>query len=232
VPADSFGAPLVEIAGLGRTFGTEPPVHALVDVNLTVREREWVAIVGPSGSGKSTLLSIIGCLDTPTAGSYKFDGIDVAKLSDRERAGLRCRALGFVFQSFHLIETRTVIENVMLSEIYQKQTRRGRRERAAAALEEVGLAQRAEFLPTKLSGGERQRVAIARALARSPRLLLCDEPTGNLDSTTTNSILDLLTALNERGRTIVMITHERDVAERASRQVQMIDGALKEFVWS
>ncbi|MDZ4828543.1 MAG: ABC transporter ATP-binding protein [Actinomycetota bacterium] len=228
---DAAAPPLVEVSGLGRTFGTEPPVHALVGVNLSVQERDWLAIVGASGSGKSTLLSILGCLDTPTAGTYRFDGIDVAALSDRQRAGLRCRALGFVFQSFHLIESRSVIENVMISEIYRKQTRRGRRERAAAALDEVGLANRAEFLPTRLSGGERQRVAIARALTRSPRLLLCDEPTGNLDSTTTHAILDLFAALNERGRTIVMITHERDVAKRASRQVQMVDGSLKESAW-
>ncbi len=222
------GPPLIAVAGLGRTYGTEPPVHALVGVDLTVHEGEWLAIVGPSGSGKSTLLSILGCLDTATTGSYRFAGIDVATLHDRERAGLRCRGLGFVFQAYHLLESRTVIENVMVSEIYRKQPRRGRRDRAAAALAEVGLAHRRDFLPTRLSGGERQRVAIARALMASPRLLLCDEPTGNLDSTTTTAMLDLFAELNRRGLTIVMITHEREVAQEAGRQVRIVDGRLTE----
>ncbi len=219
---------VISLTSLGKRFDSDPPVDALVDVNLTVREGDWVAVVGPSGSGKSTLLNIVGCLDIQTAGSYCFDGIDVAELSDKQRAGLRCRGIGFVFQSFHLLGHRTVTENVTLADIYRKASRADRRERAAAALDRVGLAHRAQFFPTKLSGGERQRVAIARALNGSPRLLLCDEPTGNLDSTTTASVLDLFAELNRHGMTIVMITHEHEVAARARRQVRIIDGVLTE----
>lgn len=221
--------PVMELRGIGRRFGTDPPLDALVDVDLDVREGEWLAIAGPSGSGKSTLLNIMGLLDMPTAGQYHFDGIDVADLRDHQRAGLRSRGIGFVFQSFHLIAHRTVLENVMLSEIYRKGPRRTRMERAAAALAQVGLSLRADYLPTRLSGGERQRVAIARAIMGSPRVLLCDEPTGNIDSTMTAAILDLFAQLNRNGLTIVTITHDTDVAERASRQVRIIDGRLKEF---
>ncbi len=211
-----------------KRFDSEPPVDALVDVNLDVNQGEWVAIVGQSGSGKSTLLNILGCLDTQTAGSYHFEGIDVAGLSDRQRAGLRSRGIGFVFQSFHLLGHRTVTENVMLADVYRLAPIRDRRARAAAALDTVGLGHRADFMPTRLSGGERQRVAIARALVGSPRLLLCDEPTGNLDSGTTASVLDLFADLNQQGMTIVMITHEHDVADRARRRVRITDGQLTE----
>lgn len=221
--------PLIELRGVGRRFGTDPPLDALVDVDLDVRPGEWLAIAGPSGSGKSTLLNIMGLLDAQTAGMYHFDGIDIATLRDPERAGLRSRAIGFVFQSFHLIAHRTVLENVMLSEIYRKGPRRNRPERAAAALAQVGLSKRADYLPTRLSGGERQRVAIARAIMGSPRILLCDEPTGNIDSTMTAAILDLFAQLNDNGLTIITITHDSDVAQRASRQVRIIDGRLKEF---
>jgi macrolide transport system ATP-binding/permease protein len=213
---------------VARRYGSNPAVDALVGVDLDVYDGDWLAIVGPSGSGKSTLLNILGCLDVPTAGSYLFRGIDTASLSDRERGGLRCRGIGFVFQSFHLLEYRTVLENVMVSEVYRRAPRRGRREKAAAVLDRVGLARRAEFLPTKLSGGERQRVAIARALMGSPELLLCDEPTGNLDSATTTTILDLVAEFNEQGMTVVMITHEHDVAARARRQAHIVDGVLTE----
>jgi macrolide transport system ATP-binding/permease protein len=219
---------VVELHELGRQYGTDPPVNALVDVNLRVNDGDWMAIVGPSGSGKSTLLNIIGCLDAQTAGSYRFKGIEVAKLSDRQRAGLRSRGIGFVFQSFHLLAHRSVIENVMLADVYRRGVRRGRRVRAAAMLERVGLDHRADFRPTRLSGGERQRVAIARALMGSPRLLLCDEPTGNLDSTTTESVLSLFAELNSGGITILMITHEHDVATYARRQVHIVDGRLTE----
>ena len=220
--------PVIALDCLGKRFDVEPPVDALLDVNLTVHEGEWVAIVGPSGSGKSTLLNIVGCLDTHSSGSYRFDGIEVADLTDKQRAGLRCRGIGFVFQSFHLLSQRTVTENVMLADVYRKTPSRDRRTRAAAALDQVGLGHRAQFLPTRLSGGERQRVAIARALMGSPRLLLCDEPTGNLDSTTTATVLDLFGALNQQGMTILMITHEHDVAIRARRQVNITDGILTE----
>jgi ABC-type lipoprotein export system ATPase subunit len=221
-------APVIELVGLGRRFPGDPPVDALVSVNLSVAEGDWVAIIGPSGSGKSTLMNILGCLDTPTSGSYRFDGIEVSELTDRQRTGLRARGIGFVFQSFHLLAHRTVRENVMLADVYRGAARRGRRERAEAALEQVGIGHRSGFLPTRLSGGERQRVAIARALMGSPRLLLCDEPTGNLDSTTTATVLDLVADLHRGGMTIAMITHEHDVAARARRQVRMTDGLLEE----
>ena len=221
-------APVVELVGLGRRFGSDPPVDALVEINLRVRQGEWLAIVGPSGSGKSTLLNIVGCLDQQTTGTYHFSGIDVAGLSDKRRAGLRSRGIGFVFQSFHLLAHRTVVENVMLADVYRKAPMRGRHDRAAAALDQVQLTHRAEFLPTRLSGGERQRVAIARALLGSPHLLLCDEPTGNLDSTTTEAILELFDVLNAQGMTIITITHEHDVAARARRQIRIVDGSLQE----
>lgn len=221
-----FGRKVVQIEKVGRQFGSEPVVHALVDVGLELSAGEWLAITGPSGAGKSTLLNVIGCLDRPTTGRYLFDGIDTTSLSDKQRAGLRSRRIGFVFQSFHLLPHRSLLENVMLAEVYRKQSHRGRRERALEAIDQVGLRDRADFLPTKLSGGERQRVAIARALVGSPSLLLCDEPTGNLDSKSTASILDLFESLNAKGLTLIVVTHEENVARRAGRQVHIIDGVL------
>jgi ABC-type lipoprotein export system ATPase subunit len=226
--SDEARPDVISLTAVCKQFDSAPPVDALLDVHLNVGQGEWVAVVGPSGSGKSTLLNIIGCLDVPTSGSYRFDGIEVGALDDRQRAGLRCRGIGFVFQSFHLLAHRTVTENVMLADIYRMAPRRNRRARAEAALETVGLGHRADFLPTRLSGGERQRVAIARALTGSPRLLLCDEPTGNLDSTTTATVLQMFDDLNRAGMTIVMITHEHDVADRAGRQVRITDGRLYE----
>ena len=220
--------PVIELRGAGRRYGTDPPLDALIDVELTVNRGEWLAIAGPSGSGKSTLLNILGLLDVQTSGSYRFNGIEVSGLNDAQRAGLRSRAMGFVFQSFHLISHRTVMENVMLSDIYRKSPRKERKERALAALAQVGLSKRAKYLPTRLSGGERQRVAIARAIMGSPRILLCDEPTGNIDSAMTAAILDLFADLNDNGLTIVTITHDHDVAARANRQVHIIDGRLQE----
>ena len=217
---------VLELSKVGRQFGSEPAVHALVDVDLRLAPGEWLAITGPSGAGKSTLLNVIGCLDRPTSGRYFFDGIDAATLSDKERAGLRSRRIGFVFQSYHLLPYRSVLENVMLAEVYRKQSHRGRRDRALAAIERVGLSHRVDFLPTKLSGGEKQRVAIARALVGSPSLLLCDEPTGNLDSRSSADLLDLLEALNQQGLTLVIVTHDENVAKRAGRRVHIIDGSL------
>ena len=214
---------------MGRQFDSELAVQALVDVDLQVASGEWLAITGPSGAGKSTLLNIIGCLDHPTSGSYHFEGFDTATLNDGERAGLRSRCIGFVFQSFHLLPHRSVVENVMLAEIYRNETNRGRRARALAALERVGLAHRVDFLPTKLSGGERQRVAIARALVGSPSLLLCDEPTGNLDSRSAASLLDLFAKLNQQGLTLVVVTHDENVARRAVRRVHLVDGMLTDL---
>lgn len=172
---------VLELNRVGKHYGSDPPVHALVDVDLAVDRGEWLSITGPSGAGKSTLLNILGCLDHPTCGSYFIDGIETARLTDRQRTGLRSRRIGFVFQSFHLLPYRTVLENVMLADVYRKTPRAGRRARALAALERVKLGHRVNFLPTRLSGGEQQRVAMARGLVGSPSLLLCDEPTGNLD---------------------------------------------------
>ena len=222
---------VLELNQVGRQFSSDPPVYGLIDVDLQLEPGEWLAITGPSGAGKSTLLNVIGCLDRPTSGRYVFEGIDTATLSDSQRAGLRSRRIGFVFQSFHLLPHRSVLENVMLAEVYGKQSsiaqsRRGRRERALAALERVGLSHRVDYLPTKLSGGERQRVAIARALIGSPSLLLCDEPTGNLDSKSTVDLLDLFETLNQQGLTLVIVTHDENVANRAGRRVQIIDGKM------
>jgi macrolide transport system ATP-binding/permease protein len=217
--------PLLELHKVGRQYGSEPAVRALVDVDLSLERGEWLAITGPSGAGKSTLLNIIGCLDHPTSGRYLLEGIDTARLTDTQRAGLRSQRIGFVFQSFHLLPYRTVVENVMLAEVYRKQRHSGRRVRALAALERVGLSHRRDFSPMQLSGGERQRVAIARALVGSPSLLLCDEPTGNLDSKSSAALLDLLEKLNQDGLTLVIVTHDETVAKRATRRVHVVDGS-------
>lgn len=217
---------VLDLRRVCKQFGTDPAVHALVNVDLVLRRGEWLSITGPSGSGKSTLLNILGCLDRPTSGEYLFDSIETTTLSENERAGLRSRRIGFIFQSFHLLPYRTVLENVMLAEVYRRLTGHGRRERAMEEIHRVGLAHRADFPPSKLSGGERQRVAIARALMGSPSLLLCDEPTGNLDSKNTESILDFFTELNKEGMTIVVVTHDENVARRSSRRVNMKDGEL------
>jgi macrolide transport system ATP-binding/permease protein len=220
---------VLELSQISREFGREFSVQALRKVDLRLKAGEWLAITGPSGAGKSTLLNIIGCLDRPTSGSYFFEEIDTTRLSDNQRAGLRSQRIGFVFQSFHLLPHRSVLENVMLAEVYRQQSQRGRRERALAAIERVGLSHRAEFLPTKLSGGERQRVAIARALMGSPSLLLCDEPTGNLDSKSAVEILDFLETLNQQGLTLIVVTHDENVAKRAGRRVHIIDGMLTDI---
>ena len=220
--------PVVELSGVSRVFGVDPPVHALREVELSIWPGEWVAIVGPSGSGKSTLLNVLGLLDRHTAGTYRLEGVDVEQLGDLSRAGLRGRRIGFIFQSFHLLPHRTVLENVMLAELYVGASRRGRRDRAMAALERVGLTERAEFLPTRLSGGQQQRAAIARALMGEPSLLLCDEPTGNLDSQNAESVLDLFDQLSQESLTLAVITHDDHVASRAHRRVRIIDGVLRE----
>ncbi len=220
--------PLVTLEDVERRYGSDPPVDALRGVDLRVHRGEWVAIEGPSGSGKSTLLNIVGCLDRPTTGTYRFRGLDAGRLTERERGGLRARSISFVFQSFHLLMHRSALENVMLADVYRRGPRRRRRERAEAVLERVGLAHRSGYLPSRLSGGERQRVAIARALLGSSDLLLCDEPTGNLDTTTSAEIMDLLAGLHADGMTILMITHSPALAARALRQVRLVDGRLAE----
>lgn len=217
---------LIEVERLSRQYGVQAPIHALRGVSLTVDDGEWLAIVGPSGSGKSTLLNILGLLDRPTSGEYRLAGKDMAQLTERQRAGVRSRDIGFVFQSFHLVAHRSVTENVMMSDIYRGGPRGDRRERANGALERVGLGHRLDHLPNRLSGGERQRVAIARAIFGAPAILLCDEPTGNLDTATGSAILDLVTDMHGEGMTIVMITHDPEVARRSQRQVDIVDGQL------
>ena len=223
------GSVVLQLTKICRRFGSDPAVDALVDVDLVLHQGDWLAITGPSGSGKSTLLNVMGCLDQPSSGSYRIDGIDVTTLSDDQRAGVRSQRIGFVFQSFHLLPYRSVLENVMLAEVYRGQPASGRRERALAAVARVGLSARAEFAPAKLSGGERQRVAIARALMGSPSLLLCDEPTGNLDSLSTQGILALVAQLNRDGLTLVIVTHDEAVARLASRRVHIVDGRLTDL---
>ncbi|BFV54955.1 ABC transporter ATP-binding protein [Kitasatospora sp. CMC57] len=220
--------PVLQLQGVGLTYPGPPSVTALHPGDLTVHQGDYLAVVGPSGAGKSTFLNIVGLLDTPSTGRHLLDGVDVATLSDARRTALRGTRIGFVFQAFHLLPHRTVLENVELSMLYQRIARRVRRERAAEVISRVGLAHRASALPTRLSGGERQRVAIARALAAEPSLLLCDEPTGNLDSTTTSSILDLFDGLHRDGMTIMVITHDEQVARRARRTVTIRDGHLTE----
>ncbi len=220
--------PVVLLDEVCRVFPTELPVEALRSIDLRVEPSEYVAIIGPSGSGKSTLLNVLGLLDRPTSGRYLLDGIDTADLGDAARAAERGRRIGFVFQSFHLLSYRTVEENVGLSELYLGTNRKDRRRRATEALDRVGLSHRLGFEPIRLSGGERQRVAIARALLGEPSLLLCDEPTGNLDTANTESVLDLFDDLREQGLTILVITHDSEVAGRAQRRVRMVDGRLTE----
>jgi putative ABC transport system ATP-binding protein len=207
-------------------YGEQPPVAALRGVSLSVRRGELVAIVGPSGSGKSTLLHVMGTLERPSGGVLRIDGVDAAGLDDRELSMLRARGIGFVFQQFFLAEHATVRENVADGMLYAGIPAAERRPRADEALEQVGLAHRATFKPTKLSGGERQRVAIARALVGRPAIVLADEPTGNLDSTTGASIMQLIHELNAGGATIVLITHDAGLADQLPRQIRMLDGRV------
>ncbi|MBQ6812842.1 MAG: ABC transporter ATP-binding protein [Agathobacter sp.] len=203
-------------------------VPVLKDINLSVEEGEYVAIMGPSGSGKTTLMNIIGCLDLPTQGSYELAGQDVLKLKDKELSDLRLSSIGFVFQSFHLMPRETALENVSLPLSYTGAKKAERRERATKALERVGLGDRLDFRPTQLSGGQKQRVAIARAMVNNPKILLADEPTGALDQKSGEQIMELFSRLNEEGVTIVMITHDANVAAKAKRIVRIIDGEIYE----
>jgi putative ABC transport system ATP-binding protein len=217
---------VLELDAVTKVYGEQPPVHALRGVSLSVRRGELVAIVGPSGSGKSTLLHVIGTLERPTSGVVRIGGVDAARLSDRGLSLLRAREIGFVFQQFFLAEHATVRENVADGLLYAAVPAAERYRRADAALERVGLAHRATFKPTKLSGGERQRVGIARALVGRPAIVLADEPTGNLDSTTGASIMELIRELNADGATIIMITHDAGLADQLPRQIRMLDGQV------
>jgi putative ABC transport system ATP-binding protein len=220
--------PVIELRGLARTYSGPPPVAALRPTDLVIQAGEYVAVTGPSGSGKSTLLHLLGLLDWPTAGSYLLDGADTSRMRDAERCALRGATIGFVFQSFHLLPYRTAAENVQLAQLYNQTPRSGRTDAAFEALRSVGLGHRLDALPTRLSGGESQRVAIARALVNRPSLLLCDEPTGNLDSRNAATIMSLLDELNGAGFTIMVITHDAGVAARAGRTVSIMDGILSD----
>ena len=217
---------VLELQGVTKVYGEEPPVFALRGVSFSVRRGELAAIVGPSGSGKSTLLHVIGTLERPSDGVVRIGGIDAAALGDRDLSRLRARDIGFVFQQFFLAEHTTVRENVADGMLYAGAAAAERYARADEALERVGLAHRAAFKPTKLSGGERQRVAIARAVVGRPAIVLADEPTGNLDSTTGASIMQLIRELNAAGATILMITHDSGLAAQLPRQIQVLDGSV------
>ncbi|TNU73255.1 ABC transporter ATP-binding protein [Miniimonas arenae] len=219
--------PVIELRGLTREFPGTPPVVALHPTDLVVERGDYLSIVGPSGSGKSTLLNLLGLLDRPTGGEYLLDGEPSLGISETRRTQLRAGRIGFVFQAFHLLPHRTVLENVVLATIYAGIDRAERVPRAVAALERVHLGHRLSFRPPTLSGGERQRVAVARAVATSPRLLLADEPTGNLDSVTSGEVLDLFDELHADGLTLAVITHDEHVAARAHRQVRISDGVLE-----
>ncbi len=219
---------MIELRGLARTYPGPPPVPALRPADLVIDEGDYVAVTGTSGSGKSTLLHLLGLLDTPTGGTYLLDGLDTGALSDRDRSTLRGRRIGFVFQSFHLLAYRTAEENVLLAQLYNRTPRAQRRSAALDALDRVGLGHRIDSLPTTLSGGECQRVAIARALVNRPSLLLCDEPTGNLDSQNAATLMELIGDLHANGFTIVVISHDANVAAHAGRTIAIKDGMLSE----
>lgn len=219
---------IIRIEGLNKwyTIGEET-VKALNGVDLTIQRNEYVALMGPSGSGKSTLMNILGCLDTPTSGSYRLNGPDVAGLSDNELAEIRNRQIGFVFQTFNLLPRYSALENVALPLVYAGIPKEQRNKRAAEVLQQVGLADRMQHKPNELSGGQRQRVAVARALVNTPAIILADEPTGNLDTKTSHEIMRLFHDIHQLGNTIILVTHEEDIARHAHRIVRMRDGVVE-----
>jgi putative ABC transport system ATP-binding protein len=218
---------LIELKDIDKTYevGTEK-VHALRDIDLSVAGNEYLAIMGPSGSGKSTLMNIVGCLDTPTEGSYRLKGEEVATLDDDELAEIRSAEIGFVFQTFNLLPRMTAFQNVELPLIYSRAPRSVRAERVWETIDAVGLRERAHHRPNELSGGQRQRVAIARALINRPSIILADEPTGNLDSATGEEIMQIFRELSNAGNTIILVTHEQYIAEHAARIVKLLDGRI------
>ena len=223
---------VVEMRGISKTYRANPPVLALRECDLRIGRGDYVAIMGPSGSGKSTLLNVLGLLDEPSTGEYRLDGEQTSGLSERARSGLRAYLIGFVFQAFHLVGYRTAVENVETGLLYQKVGRKERERRAIEVLGQVGLTERMWATPTQMSGGERQRVALARALVRRPALVLCDEPTGNLDTATGAQVLELIDELHREGLTVVVITHDHEVAGRAQRIVEIRDGVVHHGVVS
>jgi putative ABC transport system ATP-binding protein len=219
---------VIELTDVELTYPGPPPVPALLPMTTTIYRGDYVAIVGPSGSGKSTLLNVLGLLDRPTSGQYILDGHDTGSLSEGDRTALRARRIGFVFQAFHLLDHRTAMENVALAMLYTGVSTKERQLRAQEALDRVGLSHRREALPRTLSGGEKQRVAIARAIAGRPEILLCDEPTGNLDSASTAAVLELVDELRRDGLTVLIITHDAHVAAHGQRTLHIRDGQVTE----
>ncbi|MEY3678804.1 MAG: hypothetical protein RI924_945 [Bacteroidota bacterium] len=220
--------PLISITDIGRKYviGAET-IHALKSVSLSINKGEFVALMGPSGSGKSTLMNMLGCLDTPTKGEYILNGINVSEMSDNELATVRNQEIGFVFQTFNLLPRSSALDNVALPLVYAGVKKEDRDKRALKALENVGLGNRVDHKPNELSGGQRQRVAVARALINDPSIILADEPTGNLDSKTSVEIMSLLEEIHAKGNTIILVTHEEDIAQHAHRIVRMRDGLIE-----
>ncbi|AMS26128.1 macrolide ABC transporter ATP-binding protein [Bacteroidetes bacterium UKL13-3] len=220
--------PVIELKNITRHFKIgDTDVYALRGVDLMINRGEYVAFMGPSGSGKSTLMNILGCLDTPTGGKYVLNGKDVSNLSDNELAEIRNKEIGFVFQTFNLLARNTSLDNVALPLVYAGYSKKDRTEKAVESLKSVGLADRMDHKPNELSGGQRQRVAIARALVNNPSIILADEPTGNLDTKTSHEIMELMEVIHQKGNTVIVVTHEEDIARRAKRIVRLRDGVIE-----
>jgi len=223
-----MGSLVIDINKIGKTYKIgEVLVNAIDTIDLKIEKGEYVALMGPSGSGKSTLMNILGCLDTPSRGNYKLNGIDVSHMTDNELAEIRNKEIGFIFQTFNLLPRNSSLENVALPLVYAGIGKAERLETAKLALQSVGLGERVEHKPNELSGGQRQRVAIARALVNKPAIILADEPTGNLDTKTSYEIMDLLEEIHKKGNTVIIVTHEEDIAKRAKRIVRLRDGIVE-----